>query len=91
MKTGKAMRNLRTIVEELLMESGKKMSASFGNDTRLREDLGLNSLELAILTVRIEAVYQVDVFEQGLVTTLGEVAERIGERHPGVRIEELIG
>jgi acyl carrier protein len=51
----------------------------------------LNSLELAILTVRIEAVYQVDVFEQGLVATVGEVAERIGERHPGVRIEELVG
>jgi acyl carrier protein len=89
MTTGKAMRNLRTIVEELLMESGKKIPASFGSDTRVREDLGLNSLELAILTVRIESVYQVDVFEQGLVATLGGVAERIHAKHPGVTEEEL--
>ncbi len=85
------MSSIRSIIEELLSESGKPMQDGFGSDTRLREDLGLNSLELAILTVRIEAVYQVDVFERGLVTTVGEITERIGERHPGVGIEELIG
>jgi acyl carrier protein len=85
------MSSIRSIIDELLRESGKPMLNGFGSGTRLRDDLGLNSLELAILTVRIESVYQVDVFEQGLVATVGEVAERIGERRPGVRIQELIG
>ena len=85
------MSKLRSIVEELLLESGKALPTAFTAGTRLREDLGLNSLELAILTVRIESVYQVDVFEQGLVATLGEVAERIRAKQPAVRIEELIG
>jgi acyl carrier protein len=85
------MSSIRSIIEDLLSESGKPMLDGLGSGLRLREDLGLDSMELAILTVRIEAVYQVDVFERGLATTVGEVAERIRERHPGVGIEELIG
>lgn len=76
------MSKLRSIIEELLVESGKALPAEITAGTRLREDLGLNSLELAILTVRIEAVYQVDVFERGLVATVGEVVERIAEKNP---------
>ncbi len=76
------MSKFRSIVEELLVESGKAVPAEITSGMRLREDLGLNSLELAILTVRIEAVYQVDVFERGLVATVGEVVERIVEKNP---------
>lgn len=47
-------------------------------DMRLREDLGLDSLELAVLTVKIEAVHGVDVFADGLVTTVGEIEQKIG-------------
>jgi acyl carrier protein len=83
------MPSIRSIIDELLRESGKPMLDGFGSGTRLREDLGLNSLELAILTVRIEAVYQVDVFERGLVATVGEVVERIVEKNPAMAVERL--
>jgi acyl carrier protein len=83
------MLSIRSIIDELLRESGKPMLDGFGPGTRLREDLGLNSLELAILTVRIEAVYQVDVFERGLVATVGEVVERIVEKNPATAVERL--
>ena len=45
--------------------------------SRLREDLGLDSLELAILTVKLEAEFGVDVFAEGIVATAGEVEARI--------------
>lgn len=45
----------------------------------LREDLFFSSLELASLTVLIEDEYDVDVFEDGIVMTVGEVLARIKE------------
>ena len=44
---------------------------------RLQEDLGFDSLALAVLTVKIEDSFGVDVFEEGLVHTVGEVEKRI--------------
>lgn len=40
-------------------------------------NLGLDSLDLAELTVRIEAEYDVDIFEDGVVTTIGEILAKI--------------
>lgn len=44
---------------------------------RLREDLGFSSFDLAELTVRLEDEYEVDVFEDGLVTTVGEIFDKL--------------
>lgn len=45
--------------------------------TRLREDIGFTSLDLAEFTVRIEEKFRVDVFADGLVHTVGEVEAKI--------------
>lgn len=45
-------------------------------DTKLMVDLGFDSLDLAELTVRIEKEFGVDVFEDGIVTTIGEILEK---------------
>lgn len=42
-------------------------------EDKLREDLGLTSFDLAELTVRIEDEYGIDIFEDGLVNTVGEI------------------
>ncbi len=47
---------------------------------RLQEDLGLDSLELAELSVRLEAETGVDVFRDGLVSTVGDVIQRLEAR-----------
>ncbi len=46
-------------------------------DLDLRTDLGFDSLNLAELTVKIERDYGIDVFENGLVATLGEVMTKL--------------
>lgn len=43
----------------------------------LREDLELTSFDLAELTVRIEDKYGVDIFEDGLVNTIGEIYSKL--------------
>lgn len=46
-------------------------------DTKLREDLNLTSFDLAELTVKIEDEFDVDVFEDGLVRTVGEILAKL--------------
>lgn len=67
------MENLITIINTVLANRGKQTVESINENTSLRDDLGLDSLDLAELTVRIEADYNVDIFENGVVTTVGEI------------------
>lgn len=47
--------------------------------TSLRNDLGFSSLDLAELTVRIEDEFDIDVFEDGLVSTVGEIINKLSK------------
>lgn len=44
---------------------------------RLREELGLTSFDLAELTVNIEDKFGIDIFETGLVNTVGEIYAKL--------------
>jgi acyl carrier protein len=44
---------------------------------RFREDLELDSIMLAELTVRIEDEYNIDVFEDGMVYTIEDILVKI--------------
>jgi acyl carrier protein len=44
---------------------------------KLRDDIGFDSLDLAELTVRIEAQFKVDIFEKGIISTVGEIFDRL--------------
>lgn len=46
-------------------------------DDRLREDYGFTSFDLAELTVKIEDEYDIDIFEDGLVNTVGEILAKL--------------
>lgn len=51
--------------------------AELNKETRLREDLGLTSFDLAELTVKIEDEFDIDIFEDGLVSTIGEIYAKL--------------
>ncbi|HUP78891.1 MAG TPA: acyl carrier protein [Pirellula sp.] len=67
-------------INEVLEESGRDQVAGIERGTLLRNDLGLDSLDLAVLTVKIEAILGVDVFAKGILTTVGDILDRIDER-----------
>lgn len=46
-------------------------------EDRLRNDLGLTSFDLAELTVLIEDEFDIDIFEDGLVSTIGEIYAKL--------------
>lgn len=50
---------------------------SLNESDNLRNDLGLTSFDLAELTVRIEDEFDIDIFENGLVNTIGEVYAKL--------------
>lgn len=74
------MERLLTIINTVLENRSKKTVESINENSSLRNDFGLDSLDLAELTVRIETEYDVDIFETGIVTTVGEIMSKIGHR-----------
>lgn len=46
-------------------------------ETKLREDLNLTSFDLAELTVKIEDEFDIDIFADGLVNTVGEIFAKL--------------
>jgi acyl carrier protein len=63
------------IINEILVESGQPAinSNEITNESDLRNDLGLGSLDLAVLTVKLEDLTGIDVFENGVITKFGEL------------------
>jgi acyl carrier protein len=53
------------------------LNAPLKDSTRLREDLGLDSLQLAQLTVEVEDRFDVDIFEDGMVETVGDIIAKV--------------
>ena len=51
--------------------------ASLENDQSLRQDLELDSLDQAELSVRLEAATGIDVYAGGVVRTVGEIRQKL--------------
>jgi acyl carrier protein len=60
-------------INEVLEGKGADMILDVEDKTDLRLDLGLDSFDLAELTVRIEEATGKDIFENGIVNTVGEL------------------
>lgn len=74
------MENLKTIINTVLRNRGKQEITELTENSHLRNDIGFDSLDLAELTVRIEAEYDVDIFEDGIVNTIGEIMQKINNK-----------
>lgn len=68
---------IHLIVNIIRENKGDAPIAGLTASTRLRMDLGFDSLDLAELTVRIEKETGIDVFADGFVNTVGEILEKI--------------
>lgn len=69
--------NLLTIINTVLTNRGRQTITAINQADSLRNDLHLDSLDLAELTVRIEAEFDIDIFEDGIVNTVGEILARL--------------
>jgi acyl carrier protein len=62
-----------TIINQIRLNKGLEPFSSLKPEDNLRRDIGFTSFDLAELTVRIENEFNIDIFENGLVNTLGEI------------------
>ena len=65
------------IINEIRAAKGLAPIESVNNETKLREDLALTSFDLAELTVKIEDEFDIDIFEDGLVSNIGEIYAKL--------------
>ena len=65
------------IINKVLENNSRKKIESIDSETNLRDDIGLDSLDLAELTVLIEAEFDIDIFEDGIIITVGEIFEKL--------------
>ena len=71
------MEKLLAIINTVLDNRGKKKVKFISEESSLKSDIGFDSLDLAELTVRIEAEYDNDFFGEGVVSTVGEIMEKL--------------
>ena len=65
------------IINDIRAAKGIAPIETLSGEMKLREDLNLTSFDLAELTVKIEDVFDVDIFEDGLVSTIGEILDKL--------------
>jgi len=65
------------IFNNILKKKNKPVMNSLDPNLLLRDDLGFDSLDLAELTVRIEDQFGVDIFEDGFVTSVEEIIDKL--------------
>jgi acyl carrier protein len=70
--------SLLNIINTVRGHKGLPALASLSPEMRLREDCGFASIDLAELTVRIEETFEIDVFADGVVRTIGEIEQKLG-------------
>lgn len=69
----KLLNIINTVLENSDLETKDALSMSMS----LRDDLGLDSLALAELTVRIEESYGVDIFKDGNISSIQELVNKL--------------
>lgn len=68
---------LLEIFNQILANKGRSLVAEISEEQKLREDVGFDSLDLAELTVKVEVEFDVDIFEDGLIFTVGEILDKL--------------
>lgn len=66
-----------SIINEIREAKSLAPVENISEDSKLREDLNLTSFDLAELTVKIEDEFDIDIFADGLVNTVGEIFEKL--------------
>lgn len=71
------MEKLISLINEIREEKGLEKVNDVTSETDLRIDLGFDSFDLALLTAQLEDEYSIDVFEGGVVRTVGEILQKL--------------
>lgn len=70
---------LTEIVNTILANRNRPTIKEVTADLTLRNDIGFDSLDLAELTVRVEAEFDIDIFKDGVINNVGQIIDQINQ------------
>jgi acyl carrier protein len=65
------------IINKVLDNNGCDSISELMDDMNLKNDIGFDSFMLAELTVEIEESYNIDIFKDSLVFTIGDIKNKL--------------
>lgn len=68
---------IREIINTIRINKAMVELVEIDTSTKLREDCGFDSLDLAELTVRLEVIYGVDIFAKGNIFTIRDIVDQL--------------
>lgn len=68
---------LLEIINKVLENNGYSKVSEITDNMNLKNDIGYDSFMLAELTVEIEEVYNIDIFKDSLVFTIGDIKKKL--------------
>ena len=71
------MASLLLIINQIRLNNNLNVLNVISETDDLRGDIGFNSFDLAELTVRIENEFDIDIFEDGIVATVGDILNKL--------------
>jgi acyl carrier protein len=74
------MQDLEKIIISVLKSNEKHSNQTITSKTNLRVDLGMDSFDLAQLTVELEDHYDIDIFEEGNPQTVADILELLKKK-----------
>ena len=73
------MERILEIINLIKLNKGEQPIAKLNLEDHLKDNIGFNSFDLAELTVRIEDVFDIDIFENGIINTVGEIIDKLND------------
>ena len=70
------LNKLLEIINEIKEINREEEILELQENTSLRKDIGFDSMDLAVLTAKIEDVYEVDIFADGVIDTVEEILKK---------------
>ena len=65
------------MVNEIRKDKGEEALVTVKPEDSLRNDLGFDSMDLAVMTARIEDQFDVDVFSDGIIDKVQDVYDKL--------------
>lgn len=67
------LERISVILNDIREEQGESRLEGITENMSLRKDIGFDSFDLALLTAKIEDEFDIDVFEHGIIDTVGDI------------------
>lgn len=69
---------LLVIINEILADKGESKIDALADSVSLRNDLGFDSMDLAVLTAKLDEECGIDIFENGIVDKIEDIKRKLG-------------